>query len=177
MHPVSVSVYDLVAEQKIRQKWDGEEVGKLLCYEVTSHTLSYLVKLNDHPEVSGVRGQVLPDLGIHVARFDYLEPKPPHANFDYYVDIVRVTEQGERWVVRDLYLDVLVYERKRVEILDADEYLEAVQEGHLSVEEAAYALDAAHKLLNGLARHGYSLEMYLQAEGVTLTWHKLRSTR
>lgn len=176
MHPVSVSIYDLVEERKIRQKWGGEEIGRLLYHKSTPNMLCYCVELYDHPEVSSVKGQVLPDLGVHVARFDYLEPKPPHANFDFYVDIVRVAEQGNRWVVRDLYLDVVVYEGVRAEVLDTDEYLEAVQEGHLGTEEAHYALTHAHALLNGLAQHGYSLEAWLEAQGVILTWHKLKST-
>jgi len=137
--------------------------------------LSYSAELYDHPEVSGVRGQVLPDLGIHIARFDYLEPRPLAA-FDYYIDIVRVTEQGNRWVVRDLYLDVLVVEGVKATVLDTDEYLLTTVEGHLNTEEAAYALETAHRLLNRLAQHAYRSERYLQAEGVTLAWPKSKST-
>lgn len=181
MHPVSVSVYDLAGRRKIRRKRGSEEVGTLLCHESTPQMLSYFVKLHDHPEVSSVRGQVLPDLGLQVARFDYLEPRPlsadyVSADFDYYLDIVRVTEQGKRWVVRDLYLDVLVVEGVRATILDTDEYLAAVREGHLGADEAAYALGAAHALLNNLAKFGYSLAAYLHSEGVTLTWPKSKST-
>lgn len=172
MHPVSVSIYDLAGGQKIRQKWGGDEVGRLLYHKATSRTLCYYVELYDNPEVSSVQGQVLPDLGVQVARFDYLEPKRPHANFDYYVDIVRVVEQGERWVVRDLYLDVIVFEGVRAVILDTDEYLAAITEGHLGAEEATYALNTAHTLLNGLANHGYSLQAWLGAQGVSLTWRR-----
>ena len=139
-------------------------------------SLRISLSTTDHPESLAMRGQVLPNLGIQVVRFEYRKPKRTHANFDYYVDVMQVSEQGERWVVRDLYLDILVFEGKRAEILDTDEYLAAIQEGHLNADEAAYALTTAHSLLNGLAKYGYSLEAYLQAEGVTLAWPKLKST-
>lgn len=176
MHPVAETVYELKTNRRVRHKGGHTEFGWLSYYEATPGSLAYKVELGDHPEVSAIRGQVLLGLGIQVVRFEYREPKRPHANFDYYVDVVRVVEQGKRWVVRDLYLDVLVFEGMRAKILDTDEYLTATREGHLDAEEAVYALETAHRLLNGLAQHGYSLESYLQTEGVTLTWPRSKST-
>lgn len=176
MHPVTEAVYDFERRQRVRHKMGQAEISRLSYHEVASNELSFIAEHDDHPEVLTMRVQVLPNLGIQVARFEYHEPKRPHTNFDYYVDMVRVSEQGERWIVRDLYLDVLVYEGKRAEIIDTDEYLAAIQEGHLDTEEAVFALTTAHTLLNGLAKHGYSLEAYLQAEGVTLAWPKSKST-
>jgi uncharacterized protein len=176
MHPVTEAVYELKAGQRVRHKGGSTELGRLSYYEATPSGLSYKVELDDHPEVSAMRGQVLPELGLQVVQFEYLEPKPLQADFDYYIDIVRVTEQGERWVVRDLYLDVLVYEGSCVEILDTNEYLSALQEGHLETDEANYTLATAHTLLNALAKHGYSLESYLQTKGATLTWPKSKYT-
>ncbi len=176
MHPVTEAVYQFRKRQRIRHKVEGVEVSWLVSHTVNSNQLTYVAEYDNHPESLTMRGQVLPDLGLQVVRFEYRKPERPHANFDYYVDVVRVSEQGERWVVRDLYLDVLVFEGERAEIIDTDEYLEATEEGHLDAEEAAYALTTAHILLNGLAKHGYSLAAYLQAEGVTLAWPKLKST-
>ncbi len=176
MHPVTEAVYNFEKRQRLRHKVEGVEISRLVYYNVGSNELVYVAEYDDHPESLAMRAQVLPDLGLQIVRFDYRKPKRPHANFDYYVDMVRVVEQGERWVVRDLYLDVLVYEGKRAEIIDTDEYLAAIEEGHLNAKEAAYALETAHQLLNGLAKHEYSLEAYLQAEGVTLAWPKLKST-
>ena len=177
MHPVTEAVYEFEKRQRLRHKIEGVEISQLVYYNVGSNELAYIAEYDDHPESLAMRGQVLPNLGVQVVRFEYRKPKRPHVNFDYYVDMVRVAEQGDRWVVRDLYLDVLVFTGKRAEILDTDEYLAAIEEGHLDAEEAAYALETAHSLLNGLAEHGYSLEAYLQTEGVTLAWRKLKSTR
>lgn len=176
MHPPTEAVYDFEKRQRVRYRVEQTEVSRLTHYDVSLNELVYVAEYDNHPESLLTRGQVLPNLGLQVVRFEYREPKRSHNNFDYYVDMVRVSERGERWIVRDLYLDVLVYEGKRAEIIDADEYLAAIQEGHLNAEEAAYALTTAHTLLNGLAKHKYNLEAYLQAEGVTLAWPKLKST-
>jgi len=176
MHPVAVSVYGFSKRQRIRTKLGRDEVGELVFYEVTPQRLSYYVRLDDHPEVFGMQGHVLPELGVQVVRFHYREPSRPRADFDFYVDIVRVVERGNRWVVRDLYLDVIVCEGVCAEILDTTEYLAALHKGYLNADEAAYALNTAHALLNSLAKHSYSLGAWLAAQGVTLTWPKSKST-
>ena len=163
MHPVTEAVYDFEKRQRLRHKIEGVEISRLVHHNIGANELVYVAEYDDHPESLAMRGQVLPDLGLQVVQFEYREPKRPHANFDYYVDVVRVSEQGDRWVVRDLYLDILVFEGKRAEIIDTDEYLAAVQENHLGAEEAAYALNTAHTLLNGLAQYGYSLRTWLKS--------------
>ena len=176
MHPVTEAVYDLASRRCTRHTLKRAELSYLSYVEETPYGLAYVAVHDNHPEALTMQAHILAQLGLQVVKFEYLEPKRPHTNFDYYVDVVRVTEQGERWTVRNLYLDVLVFDGERAEILDTDEYLAATQEGHLSVEEAAYALETAHTLINKLAQHGYNLENYLQTEGVTLTWRKLKST-
>lgn len=173
MHPVRAYTY-IPARNLCIHVQDGETET----LEYACETASYCALFNEArgPKLWGRESHVLPRLGIEISRFGYREAYQPENPFDYYLDIVRVSEQGERWTVRDLYLDVLVFDGERAKILDTDEYLAAIQEGHLSAEEAAYALEAAHMLVNSLAQHGYNLEAYLQAEGVTLTWRKLKST-
>ena len=163
MHPITEAVYDFEKRQRLRHKIEGIEISRLVHHNIGANELVYVAEYDDHPESLAMRGQVLPDLGLQVVRFEYRKPKRTHANFDYYVDVVRVSERGKRWVVRDLYLDILVFEGKRAEIIDTDEYLAAVQENHLGAEEAAYALNTAHTLLNGLAQCGYSLRTWLKS--------------
>ena len=115
-----------------------------------------------------MQAYILPDLHLQVVRFDWREGQG--YDYDYYIDIIRVAEKGERWVVRDLYLDLIVYEGRRVEILDTDEYLEGVAEGHMDRAEAEHALEVTHQTLNELAKHGYSLEAYLAQQNIHLEW-------
>ena len=170
IHPVVVSTYDIDKRVRTRTKAWGLEVAKLTRYEVSTDRLLYFSTLTNNPGLSGIHGSIFPDLGFQVVRFLYLEPKADDADFDYYLDIVRVIERGQRWVVRDLYLDILVYEHQHAEVLDTDEYLAAVQAGFLAQREAAFALTRTHELLNGLAEYGYSLEAYLNAQGIHLKW-------
>ncbi len=175
MHPVRAYTY-LLAQKQCVHTSDGK-TETLEYISETPNGLSYLALFDEHrhPKLRARESHVLPRLGVEVSRFEYRRRRTPD-DFDYYIDIVRVTEQGERWTVRDLYLDVLVYNGEKAKILDTDEYLAAIAEGHLEADEAAYALETAHTLLNKLAQHGYNLENYLQTEGVTLTWHKLKFT-
>ncbi len=165
MHPVREYIY-VLADRRCVHKQDGE-VEALEYLSETSNGLSYLALFDEvrHPKLHTRESHVLPALGLEVSRFGYRDAHQPGDPFDYYIDIARVSEQGERWTVRDLYLDVLVFDGERAEILDTDEYLAALREGHLGADEAAYALETAHALLNKLATFGYSLEAYLHSEG------------
>ena len=175
MHPVREYVYTPAKNLCVHTQ--SGEMETLEYISETPNGLSYLALFDEHrhPKLRARESHVLPRLGVEVSRFEYRRQRTPD-DFDYYIDIACVTEQGERWVVRDLYLDVLVFTGERAKILDTDEYLAAITEGHLEADEAAYALETAHTLVNKLAQHGYNLENYLQTEGVTLTWHKLKST-
>ena len=174
MHPVRVYTY--TTAQKLCVHADG--TWHLEFVKADSSQLAYGLRLDKthHPKIGYRESHVLPRLGLKISRLGYRN-RAERGGFDYYVDIIGVTEQGDLWTVRDLYLDVHVYDGERVEILDTDEYLAAIQEGHLTADEAAHALTALHAFVNGLAQHGYNLDAYLQAEGATLSWRKLKSTR
>lgn len=176
MHPVGAYRYN-PAQNVCAHVTTGETEGLEYTVE-TSSGFSYCALFNEArgPKLWCRESHVLPALGVEISRFGYREAYQPERPFDYYVDIVSVPEQGKFWTVRDFYLDVLIYDGERAKILDTDEYLAAIQEGHLTADEAAHALTALHAFVNGLARHGYNLDAYLQAEGVTLSWRKLKST-
>jgi predicted RNA-binding protein associated with RNAse of E/G family len=172
MHPVRVNTYNLIPGE-LRHLENGLERGTLSYLEMAEGRLAYAFEFSpeEHPTLKALEAHVLPELGLRVVRFEHREALPP-GDYDYYVDIVSVTEQGERWVVRDLYLDVLVFNEVRAKILDTDEYLAARAEGHMDAHEADEALLKLHDFLDGLARYGYSLERYLETQGVSLTWRR-----
>lgn len=173
MHPVRTVTYDLEAVSGPVHLEGPSPFGRLTRVDVTKEKLSYGLEftLDEHPKLAGLEAHVLPVLGVRVSHFEHREKLPP-GDYDYYVDIVCVTEQGERWVVRDLYLDVLIFDGVRTKILDTDEYLAARVEGHMDAGEADDALLNLHAFLDGMARYGHSLERYLESQGVTLTWRK-----
>jgi predicted RNA-binding protein associated with RNAse of E/G family len=180
MHPVRTVTYELKSGRTPVYLDDEGPFGTLTYVDVAAGRLSYgqTFTLDEHPVLSSLEAHVLPEFGVRVVRFCRRNAKADDYayyvddDYDYYVDIVSVTEQGERWVVRDLYLDVLVFNGVRAKILDTDEYLAARAEGHMDAPEADDALLKLHEFLDGLARNGHSLERYLETQGVSLTWRR-----
>jgi len=125
----------------------------------------------DGKNINYMQAHILPVPGIQVVKFAWKAHFPDEDKIDYYIDIVNITEHSDkRWHVRDLYLDVIIIEGERAEVLDTDEYLAAIEAGFLGQEEAAFALTSLHELMNALAKHGYSLEAYLASHNIHLDW-------
>jgi predicted RNA-binding protein associated with RNAse of E/G family len=171
MHSVTVSYHDLASKERVQRSSTKEKRSPIETYRLMPHGLYFQVCMAKG-EWHTMQAHVLPALHLQVVKVFWRErPSYDYGDgYDYYLDIVRVAETGERWVVRDLYLDLVVFEGHKVEVLDTDEYLEALHEGHFEPGEAEHALTVTHETLNGLAECGYSLESYLAAKGITLTW-------
>lgn len=125
----------------------------------------------DHPHIASMEAYLLPALGLQVNRWGH-HPGSAYAWYDFYIDVMAFEVQETLWTSRDLYLDLVVVEGRGAHIADTDEFLAAQAEDLLTPKEAAFALTAAHDLLNGLTKHGYSLQAYLEAQGLVLTWHR-----
>ena len=104
---------------------------------------------------------LLPALGLQVNFWQH-QPGSSYAWYDFYVDVMAFETGEVCWTSRDFYLDIVVVEGKAAYIADTDEFLEAQTEGLLTPKEAAYALNVAHNLLNGLAKYSYSLRAWLK---------------
>ena len=72
--------------------------------------------------------------------------------------------------MRDLYLDVIVQADGAPELADADEYAQAVLEGHLTPDEQRRALLSAERVVNGLFAHGNDLDAWLASLDIRLDW-------
>ncbi|CAN5593615.1 DUF402 domain-containing protein [soil metagenome] len=167
MHSVTISYHDLAGKRRMRVSSSEENIYPVDAYTLTPHGLYFRI-YSDQGSWRMMQAHVLPELHLQIVRFDWRNGIS--CDYDYYLDIVRVVEQDSRWVVRDLYLDVIVYEGCKATVLDTDEYLAALREGHLEPDEAEHALTVTHDTLNALAEHSYALEPYLASRGITLTW-------
>ncbi len=159
MHPPKVSHYD--AEAMTHTITKG--LYPLTRLELNETWLLAQRPMVDHPDFLALSTYVLPDLGIAVTRWTH-RPESAYAWYDYYVDILTCEPGPTCWTTRDLYLDVVVVEGKFALTSDTDEYLEALREGLLTLEEGAYALTKMHTLLNGLAECGYSMKAWLRRD-------------
>jgi hypothetical protein len=106
---------------------------------------------------------VLLDVGVSFANPCWVrETRPdgrvvdidPRGRDSWYVDLVTVEVQGNRYIFRDLYIDVIIpTDGRHYRMLDLDEYADAMRDGTVS-------LDAA---IDGLQRWQRFLDRHLHA--------------
>ncbi len=76
----------------------------------------------------------------------------PHGRDSWYVDLVKVEVQSDRYIFRDLYIDVIVpTDGRHYRMLDLDEYADALSNGMLSLDDG----------IDGLRRWQQFLDRYL----------------
>ena len=143
---------------------------KLEHHHLSAERLFWALPVNGK-NISYMQGHFFLELGFPVTKFRWRPHVSQEERCDYYIDIVTLEEHSVgHWHYRDLYLDVMVYEGRRADVLDTDEYLAAVAAGYLNQAEAAHALGTLHNLLNELASHGYSLGKLLKSRNIKLEW-------
>lgn len=149
---------------------------KVDVYEASEQWLYMARKTVNHPYIAYIKAFLILRLGLQINRWQLHEGDIPreYGFYDYYVDVGSIEVKQHEWILRDFYLDVLVVEGKAAHILDTDEYLQGVQGGFLPSDEAQFALTRTHELINALAENGYSLESYLQVQGIDIDLGKLK---
>jgi uncharacterized protein len=111
---------------------------------------------------------LLPSLGLRASIFHF---NPGYErDQDYYLDVGRYTPGASAWHSEDHYLDLIVRTGRGVELNDVDELLTAVRHGLLSPDVGEEAVQSAVTAINGLSKHDYDLDGWLDTAGVTLTW-------
>lgn len=102
---------------------------------------------------------VLLDLGVSFANPVWFQGEEANT---WYVDLVSVAQAENRYIFRDLYLDVMApVDGRHQRLLDLDDFAEALADGSLAPEEAA----------DGLRRWQHFLDRHLHAEKMPVaTW-------
>lgn len=117
-------------------------------------------EFRDHPTVRYLTAYLFPAQGWQVCRYT------PHKGAhwcDWYVDICSIAETDGRLTVTDLYLDVAVHEGRSYDLLDCDEFGEAVTSGQLALPLMRSALESLQRLADALVRHEYRMEPLLES--------------
>lgn len=113
---------------------------------------------------------LLPELGLRVTDFWF---NPGHErDQDFYLDIVDIDIDGDRWTTTDHYLDIVLAQHRGLTVLDTDELLAAAGLGLLTARQAHRALEITYNTVDGLAAHGYELNAWLVGLGAPLTWRR-----
>lgn len=163
MHPPKTQVFDPDARVQIDTKGVERPVDTLRVHDWGLYLSRPVVA---RPNAWWIETWVLPELGVCLSDWHW---RPGHErDQDVYVDIAEIVRDGPRLHMTDLYLDLVVRGGRETEVIDVDEFVDAVAEGLLDPARARYALDRSHAVLDGLARHGHHHEAWLASLGVEL---------
>jgi predicted RNA-binding protein associated with RNAse of E/G family len=111
---------------------------------------------------------LLPSLGLRANVFHF---NPGHErDQDHYLDVGHYIPGPTAWNAEDHYLDLVVRTGVGVELTDVDELLTAVRHGLLNASTGEHAVQNAVAAIDGLARHGYDLNRWLDDCGMTVSW-------
>jgi predicted RNA-binding protein associated with RNAse of E/G family len=165
MHPPKIQTFDVQSGVNVDNKGFRREVTE---YRRTPFGLYMSRAIVDRASASWIESWLLPDLGIVVSDWTW---KPGHErDQDFYLDIALVEPGDQVWRTTDLYLDVIVKTGAWTEVLDVDEFVEAVAAGLVDTGTAEWALHRCTEVVAGLAAHGHDLDAWLAGAGITLTW-------
>jgi hypothetical protein len=139
-------------------------------YRVEPFGLYMSRKMQDHPKLEWVESWLLPDLGIRVT--DWWFRPGNERDQDFYIDIVDIFRGDDVWRTVDHYLDIVVRTGRDSEVIDVDEYLEAIATGVLDPVAGERALAASYRALGGLAAHRHDVNAWLGGLGKPVTWRR-----
>lgn len=167
VHPPKISTFDVPGMVNIDNKGCARPVD---VYTETAFGLYMSRPIVNRPTAHWIETWLLPDLGIAVSDWSW---NPGHErDQDFYLDIATITRDGEHYVLVDHYLDIVVRQHRSADVIDVDEYCEAVATGLIDTIAADAALQAAFRAVAGLAAHRHDLDAWLAGLGVTLTWRE-----
>jgi hypothetical protein len=167
VHPPKCETFDVASGTNTDPKGFVRSVSE---YRVEPFGLYVSRKMVGHPKLEWVESWLLPELGIRVT--DWWFTPGNERDQDFYIDIVDVRRDGEVWRTVDHYLDIVVRVGRDSEIIDLDEYVEAIAAGLLDPAAAERALAASYRALTGLTAHGHDVNAWLGTLGMPLSWRR-----
>ncbi|GAB3449651.1 DUF402 domain-containing protein [Actinophytocola sediminis] len=175
MHPPKIELFDVASRTNTDPKGIVRAVDR---YELTDFGLYLARPLEGHPDIAYFRSWLLPAAGLRIGR--WLAHPGRKLDHDVYIDIVDIDivdietggiEQGPVWRTVDLYLDVLVRDRRDLRVLDTDEVLAARVDGLLDDATTQRAFARTFAAVDGIAAAGYDVEAWVaSAFKIALTW-------
>lgn len=164
LHPIKKESFHTAEQLNIDPKGFHRPVDRFLEF---NGCLFMARQAPDHPRFHYMESWLIPTLNLRVTKFHFHEDVAPDQ--DLYVDIARITVDGDIWYTEDLYVDFVTYSRSSIDTLDLDELGAALKAGYISVEDADLALRVSQELLTGVRRTG-SVESWLEHCGFRLSW-------
>ncbi|MBK4150958.1 DUF402 domain-containing protein [Corynebacterium macginleyi] len=128
----------------------------------------YMARGANHPRFGYLESWLLPGLNLRANIFHF---RPGiEVEQDFYIDVARIQRQGDEWITRDLYVDLVTTTGEPITVLDIDELSAATSAGLISAEEAELAIDTTLNAVEGITRHGDDAMAWLAHCGIDLFW-------
>ncbi|MBK4144713.1 DUF402 domain-containing protein [Corynebacterium macginleyi] len=128
----------------------------------------YMARGANHPRFGYLESWLLPGLNLRANIFHF---RPGiEVEQDFYIDVAKIQRQGDEWITRDLYVDLVTTTGEPITVLDIDELSAATSAGLISAEEAELAIDATLNAVEGITRHGDDAMAWLAHRGIDLFW-------
>ncbi|HYH30084.1 MAG TPA: DUF402 domain-containing protein [Pseudonocardia sp.] len=165
MHPPKIVTFDVPDRINTDTKGIPRAVDE---YREAPFGLYMSRAMVDRPTAHWVECWLLPELGLCVT--DWWWNPGQARDQDFYLDVCHIARDGDRWVLTDHYLDIVVRNRRDAAVVDVDEFVAAVSLGLLAPAAAESAMHTAYRAVDGLAAHGHDLDAWLGTMGISLSW-------
>jgi hypothetical protein len=129
---------------------------------VDGHQLLTVDVIRDHPVVSGAVRWLSRGTGLRMSRW-ISKTGETWRGEDIYVDVGKIEYRHPVLRYADLYVDLLVWDRARLKLIDVDEFLAAFQCGSVSITDAAFAIRSTVRAVTELTELRYSITAWWKA--------------
>jgi len=120
IHEVNTRTFDLEEETMLTNRPGAPPLRKLEQLKLFPKSLYWSLKI-DGTNINHLHSHILPSEQIAVTQFGWKEHMTTRERCTYYIDIINVTEHNNtQWHMRDLYLDIEVFENRHAIILVAE---------------------------------------------------------
>ena len=173
MHEIYSHQYNLKTKTELTNRDGLANSSRKIDDCILHNNLLYLAMPLEHSRnVKYIKANLIPSLGLKITKFTFVneQTRQKFGAYEYYIDIADIKTGSDVWTLDDLYLDVLLWEHKRLEILDTDEFIEASRLDYLSDGQHARALENLHNFVSKISLFKYDLDAYLASEGIRLIW-------
>ncbi|GAA3687180.1 hypothetical protein GCM10022267_87570 [Lentzea roselyniae] len=163
VHERRSSVLDLVTGRYLTPRGAEVPVDRI---ERRDGALFFAVPEADNPRLQTLECWVLPSRRLRVCRWTLApDATVTDADFDYYVDFCQVESVADRFVMVDDYVDIKVWQGRRLVVDDVDELIAALGAGFIEPREAQVAVETAFEVAVELTGLELSVLTWLKQEG------------
>lgn len=164
MHPVQQVVIDFAASTYLDRGGETYQLTSGIQDDAGAYVAG---PAHSQERVAAFQRWLLPEAGWMVGRPMMHSGGQPF-RWDWYIDIAAIEVAEDVWRVSDHYIDVTVFENRRYEVLDLDEFADALEAGSLSTEQALATLRSTHRLCAELEELDFSVPALLERHAPTL---------